>query len=242
MPYRRLPNTDSARIKALKKANSKGKDLPPFKLAYSQSTFQRVQMFLPTFEQTITLQKHAYSTQAKNNRDYQQKMKKAKLYISHFIQVLNLSVIREEMPSSAKNFFNLPKDNKKVPPLNTEEDIIKWGENLIAGENKRKQMGKAPITNPTIALVKVRYEAFIEAHNYQKTLKKNTARSQEKLVDLRKEADDIILNIWNEVEDSFKDLPDEVRREKAKDYGLIYVYRKNEIGKINFYNIQSNIG
>ena len=53
MPYRRLPNTDAARHKALTRAFEIGKELPPFKLAFSQSTFQRVQSFLPMFEKAM---------------------------------------------------------------------------------------------------------------------------------------------------------------------------------------------
>jgi len=47
MPYRRLPNTDSARIRAMKSALEKGKNLHPFKLAYSQATYVKLKTFLP---------------------------------------------------------------------------------------------------------------------------------------------------------------------------------------------------
>jgi hypothetical protein len=53
---------------------------------------------------------------------------------------------------------------------------------------------------------------------------------------LRPVADEIILVIWNEVEETFKELSDDLRREKAKEYGLVYVFRKSEIGKMNFYD------
>ena len=46
--------------------------------------------------------------------------------------------------------------------------------------------------------------------------------------ELRKDADEIILNIWNEVEERFSDLPDDLKREKATEYGLTYVYRPME--------------
>jgi hypothetical protein len=241
MPYRRLPNTDNARLKALKKAHVKGKEIPPFKLAFSQSTYQRVEMFLPTFEHNITLQKHAYSTQVQKNKDYLKKLKKAKLYISHFIQVLNLAIAREEMPASSRSFYGLEDYEKRVPALSTEAEIIDWGKKIIDGEALRIQKGQSPVTNPTIALVRVRYEAFMEAYNHQKTLKKNTHRQQDKLIELREEADDIILNLWNEVEDTFADLPEEEKREKAKEYGLVYVYRKNEIGKIKFFDFNRQV-
>lgn len=241
MPYRRLPNTDSSRLKALKSANAKGKELPPFKLAFSQSTFQKVQSFLSQFEHSMTLQKHAFSTQIQKNKEYLATLKKAKLYISHFIQVMNLSISREELPTITRMYYSLRENDKKVPLLNTESDIIEWGKNIIEGETKRIREGKTPITNPTVALVRVKYEQFMDAYNHQKTLQKNTAREQKKLSELRKYADDIILNIWNEVEDTFKDLPEDIKRDKAKEYGLVYVYRKNEIGKINFFDFNQSV-
>ena len=47
MPYRRLPNTDVARLRALRIAFEKGKELPPFQLAFSQTTLQKIQIESP---------------------------------------------------------------------------------------------------------------------------------------------------------------------------------------------------
>ncbi len=236
MPYRRLPNTDKARLKALNIALSKGKDLPPFKLAFSQKINQKIQNFLSCYENAMSFYQHAYSVQTKMNCEYVSSLKKARMYISHFIQVLNMAINRGEIQSSARKYFGLVKYESRIPPLNTEVDVIKWGELLINGEAKRLLDGNSPVTNPTIAIVKVRYEKFLEKYHYQKTLQKNTSRAWEKLSDLRKEADKIILQLWNEVEESFKDLPDELKREKAKEYGLVYVYRKNELSNISLFN------
>jgi len=235
MPYRRLPNTDSSRLKALKKALEKGKNLTPMDLAYKQSTFQRVRSFLPKWEKAITEHKNSYDIQIKNNKEYQKKLRKARLYISHFIQVVNMAIIRGELQSAVRVYYGIEKDNSKLPALNTETDTIEWGKRLIEGENKRKMSGYAPITNPTIAVVRVHYDNFQEAYNFQKTLQKNHARALNALADLRDEADDIILNVWNEVEDSYNDLPEDLKREKAQKYGLVYVYRKNEIGRISLF-------
>jgi hypothetical protein len=35
------------------------------------------------------------------------------------------------------------------------------------------------------------------------------------------------------VEETYRELPDELRRDKAKDYGLSYVFRKNELREIS---------
>ncbi len=236
MPYRRLPNTDKARLKALKTALSKGKELPPFKLAFSQKSNQRLQCFLDSYQNAIHVYKQTYMEQTKKNKQYSATMKKARIYLSHFIQVVNMAILRGDLSPDTRKHYGLTADDNRTPPLNSEVELIQWGEKLIRGEAERIMNGCSPITNPTIALVRVRYENFLDAHHHQKTLKKNTARTLEKISDMRSEADDIILQIWNEVEESFKDLPDDLRREKAKEYGLVYIYRKNEINSLNLYN------
>ncbi len=234
MPYRRLPNTDAARQKALLAANSLGKEIPPFKLAFSQNAFQKVQSFLPLFEKTMIEAKHSYENQVEKNKEFMASMKKARLYLSHFIQVINMAILRGELPVSERKFFGLDEDEKKTPDLHTESEIIEWGKKIIAGEDIRKAQGRSPVSNPTIAVVRVRYEQFMDAHTFQKTLQKNHHRAQEKLSSLRSTADEIILQVWNEVEEHFSNLPDNERREKAGQYGLQYVYRKNELQKLPF--------
>jgi hypothetical protein len=233
MPYRRLPNTDAARRKALSIANRLGREMPPFKLAFTQSTFQRVQSFLPLFEKTLQEAKSAYSTQVKRNKDYLRIQKKAKLYISHFIQVVNMAIQRGDLPEVERSLFGISENMQKLPPLNTESDLITWGEKLIHGEELRKGKGLSPITNPTIAVVRVRYEQFLDAYKSQKTLQKSYQRSQEQLVGLRKEADNIIVSVWNEVEKTFANLHDPEKRKKCEEFGLTYVFRKNETEKTN---------
>ncbi len=234
MPYRRLPNTDNARLKALQTALSKGKEIPPFKLAFTQKSFQKTQAFLTRFEKAILLHKQAQSRQIKNNKEYQKVLKKAKLFISHFIQVMNMAITRSELPASTRISFGFNEDDKALPMLVSEKDIIYWGKKLLDGESFRTLQRQTPITNPTIAVVKVRYEQFLEAHRFQQILKERNNRALEKLSALRDEANEIILNIWNEVESSYNDLPDNLKRERAKEYGLVYIYRKNEKDQITF--------
>ncbi|MFC2096326.1 hypothetical protein ACFLQ3_01335 [Bacteroidota bacterium] len=235
MPYRRLPNTDSSRLKALINALQKGKDLTPMDLAFKQSTFQRVSSFLPKWEKAIMEHKNTYDIQIKNNKEYQKKLKKAKLYISHFIQVVNMAIVRGELQASVRTFFGIEEDNGKLPSINTESDVIDLGKELLDGEIKRKMKGHSPITNPTIAVVKVHYDNFMEAYKFQKMLQKNHTRALNNLAELRDDADDIILNVWNEVEETYNELPEDFKREKAQEYGLVYVYRKNEIGRISLF-------
>lgn len=160
MPYRRLPNTDVSRLRSLKIAFVKGKELPPIKLAYSQATYNKVQNYLSQFEQALLMHRMAFNNQVIKSKDYINALRKAKLYISHFIQVINMGIIRGDVPSNIRSFYNLEEYDNRVPLLNTESDIIKWGECIIKGETERLRKGLPPISNPSIALVKVRFEDF----------------------------------------------------------------------------------
>lgn len=233
MPYRRLPNTDVARLRALKIAYIKGKEIPPFKLAYSTATYTKIQSFLPQFEHALVIHKNAYTNQVAKSKDYLALMKKAKLYISHFIQVVNMAIQRGDLANNVRSIYGIEGLENKVPQLNTENDILKWGETIIHGEMERTRKGMPPITNPTIALVKVRFEDFKDAYNFQKTLQKNNSRTLQDLAKMRNDADLLVAKLWDEVESSYAQLPDEVKREKSSQYGLIYVFRKNELRQIS---------
>ena len=215
MPYRRLPNTDASRLKALKKAFQIGKDLPPFKLAFSQSTFQRVQSFLPQFERAIQDHRRTFNQQIVKNKDYQMVQRKARMYISHFIQVMNMAISRGELTAATRAYYGLDEDDAKIPALVTEQDDLKWGESILTGEAKRTMKGLTPITNPTSAVVKVWYENFREACNNQKTVQKTNTKTVGELNEMRRQADSIIVQVWNEVENKFNDLPEEMKRKKA---------------------------
>jgi hypothetical protein len=236
MPYRRLPNTDNARLKALRIALNKGKEIPPFKLAFRQGTLTGIQGLLPSYENALSEHKNSYNLQLKKSKDYHKTMKKAKMYISHFIQIINMSIQRGETNASLRKDFGLPENDKKLPDLSTEEDILYWGHKLEESEQKRRMKGLSPITNPTMAVVKIHVDNFQDACMNQENLKKRVERAQESLNKKRNDADLLIQQLWNEVEDTFKDLPEDLKREKSSEYGIVYVFRKNELKNISLLN------
>lgn len=228
MPYRRLPNTDSARLRAMQSALDKSVNALPMDLPYSASTLQELRYFLPEFEQAIMMQRDVFERQTSKNKQHQESFRKSRLYISHFIQVLNFAIARGEMKPDTRKYFDLPEDETKLPQLNTENDVILWGKKLIDGEQKRIFEGLTPVTNPTIARVKVHYEDFVRLNISQKGLQDSNSKALAKISELRVKADRIILNLWNEIEDHFSDNPPVLKREKAAEYGVSYVFRKHE--------------
>ena len=88
--------------------------------------------------------------------------------------------------------------------------------------------GGVPIYNPTIAKVNVHYNIFKDAYHNQKTLQANTARNLEKVSTMREKADQIILDIWNQIEEAFKDCVPAEKLQRCMDFGVIYYYRTKE--------------
>ena len=155
-------------------------------------------------------------------------MNKAQMYLSHFIQILNFAILRGEHQKNIRKYFGINVNDNKLPSLNTEEEIINKGKQIIEGEHKRTQEGNPPLTNPNISLVKIHYEKFLDAYHYQKQLKESSSRAQLKVASLRGKADDFILDVWNQVEKSYKNYQPTEKRKQASSYGLVYIYRKNE--------------
>jgi hypothetical protein len=232
MPYRRLPNTDVARLRALRIAFEKGKELPPFQLAFSQATLQKIQSNLHIFEAAVQESRQAYNAQISKSQEYVKLLKKVKLYMSHFVQVTNMAIIRGDLNTTDSEYFGF-KHGHKVPSFNSEREVIAWGEKLIQGETLRIKNRLTPVVNPSIAVVKVWYEKFVDANLFQKNLQKNLQRSQKNLIGLRKIVDGIISQIWNEVEKHYQDQPEEVKRNNCKIYGIVYFFRKNELPASN---------
>ena len=230
MPYRRLPNTDQARVRALKavcEMADKSDDL--YEMPVDLKTLTAVRNFLPHFEAAQVYYKECFDRQSKEGRKHQNNVKTARLYVSHFIQVLNLAVIRSEVRRAHKEFYGLDPKSNTLPDLTSEAALVDWGRKIIEGENKRIAQGGIPIYNPTIAKVKVHYDIFYESYNRQKNLQALTERSLNELSAMRPEADALILNVWNQVEKKFEFVtPNEKRLEVCRNYGMIYYYRTSE--------------
>jgi len=228
MPYRRLPNTDQSRLRALRVVIQQEDNSAFNERIVNFKTILEARNFLTVFEKQLLQYQQTLENQVNANKRYQQIIHNARLYISHFIQVFNLAVIRGDIRKEHKQFYQLDPEIHNVPDLSTEQALLHWGKCIIDGENERIRNGGLPIYNPAIAKVKVHYEVFKEYKSTQKIHQNATNRNWEELDNLRKRGDDVILSIWNQVEAKFKDLPPFERLEKCRQYGLIYYYRKGE--------------
>ena len=93
MPYRRLPKTDQARLHALKKAVHRAGEVEFNQQAINYKTLIEAQRLLMQFENQVAQYHANVDTKVSDNKQYRHKVRNARMYISHFIQVLNLAAI-----------------------------------------------------------------------------------------------------------------------------------------------------
>jgi hypothetical protein len=228
MPYRRLPNTDQARLRALKTAQNKGAELPPMELAFSQKRLFDIKAFVPQYEQAIQQYQFSRDRQAKFGKSLSEHFKMSRMYLSHFLQVVNMAITRGELKPNVRTSYGLDQDNKAIPEISTEQQLIDWGKKVIEGDEKRMGQGGSRVFNPTIAMVRMRFEKFHENYDFHKDLLRTSQKMQDKVAIERETADQLIVNIWNEVEATFNNLDAEEKRSKASEYGVVYIYRPSE--------------
>jgi len=227
MPYRRLPTTDAARMRALRAAAIMAETTGLNRLAYSPQYIHPIRNLVQRLEGAQHEQTQARNNLMRLNRDFQPILTKTRLYLSHFIQVLNLAIQRGEIPNEARTFYNLPGDENRLPSLRTEQEILEWGEKIIEGENARIKTGGVPVMNPNIARVKVWYDQFKDSYYFQITASKSAKRANQKLQELRAEIDGLIKNVWDEVEKYFQEEAGDEVHDRAIQYGVVYVLRPN---------------
>ena len=76
--------------------------------------------------------------------------------------------------------------------------------------------------------MQVHFEVFKEYKSSQKLYQATTTRNWEELVKQRKNGDAIILDIWNQVEEYFRNETPYNKLKKCEKFGLVYYYRRNE--------------
>ena len=230
MPYRRLPNTDKARIRSLETAIAKMRNNDFYAPVLSPELFSKADKKLQQFKEAVERYVKSLDAQVSYSKSeaYQNKLKNAKMYVSHFLTVFNLCVKRGEIRAADRKFYSIPENSGELPDMSSDIAVIRCCENTIRGEKARVEKGGIPIYNPTIAKVTVHYELFKELYDKQCDLRQLTDETLMVVSLMRPQIDSIILDVWNSIENYFSDLTGEKKLKACREYGLIYYYRKGE--------------
>lgn len=228
MPYRRLPKTDRSRLKALKTLLDNNdiytvrerfiawKDINDAKTAYDK---------LLTAVKQYDLDKKA---QIRGHKNIEQLQRNATLYLSHFIQVLKMSIERGEIKKNVLQLYSLPDESNGQQNLQVIAQLLEIGPKVVEGEKTRIKNGGRPIYNPTIGMVSTHLDIFSEAYARSRKLQQRTRDTEARLKDMRPDIDALILKIWDQIETHFMGERVIDRVEQCEKYGVKYYYRRKE--------------
>lgn len=227
MPYRRLPKTDNARLVSLRKIVAM-ESWPINELPISTRLLQQAKAYLPVFDTLVQQYNMTFESRVESNKKYQVIIRNARMYVSHFIQVLNMAIMRGELKKEVKEYYQLIPEDYTIPDISTEEGIAEWGRNIIEGEQQRIENGGLPLQYPNIAKVKIYYDLFMESYQSQQTHRQSTSRNHKRVFVMRDQIDELILSIWDSIEEHYANLLPYARYTSCKKAGVIYYYRTGE--------------
>ena len=228
MPYRRLPKTDAARLKVLKTVLENNDIYTVRNRVVDWSVLNRCQ---PAYDRLLTAMeqyKLRMTAQKRSGSKIETLQRNAMMYVSHFLQVLLLAVERGEIKRSLLSLYGLSTDAQSLPQLKSSETLISVGEKVVEGEKLRQKKGGLPIYNPTIGKVATHLDIFRDAYLDYKRKKEITEKALANIQVLRPEIDEIILELWNQIEAYYAELPPETRFDACRKLGVIYYYRRHE--------------
>lgn len=226
---KKLPETDEDIIKALQIIINQEEMSRSEDKALSMEEIHNMRLFLFSFEGACFVFRQTENDEQKSQGIYDNYFNNAHMYVSHFIQVLQFTVMRKEMKMEVLSHYGFEKGKELVlPDLSTEDALLEWGAKIIEGERQRIYNGGIPLYNPAIAKVKVHYDIFKDNIHSLKVYKQNTCRSEDKMLGMRTKALEIIKKAWGEIEDKYKHLPYEVYASKLKAYGIQFSPQKGD--------------
>jgi len=228
MYLKRVPETDDGKIRALQAAVDREELNGDQEIILSAEEVEELRLFITSYESARFVLKQTVKDSAKSQTEYGELFKNAQMYVSHFIQVLQLTAIRNEikLETLSEDYGFEGGKELESPDLSTEDAIISWGEKIIQGEAKRMARGGYPLYNPAIAKVKVHYELFLDVVHSTKIYKQNMIRQQAVLYEMQKKAESMIRDIWSRVEEKYGNLPLQELSDVYQSYKISYHYQK----------------
>ena len=224
MPSRRLPRTVDEHKEAMRIAKAK-KDAaaPGDVLPITPEIIAVLLAFYPGFVAAINSTKLALSKQTAATRTKTLSFRKVALIISHYYQTLNNAIARGEIPQEHRNLYGLSLQDSRVPQMRSEAELSKWADNTISGDAMRVAQGGVAMAMPSAAQVQAAYTIYLADKASQSAMKEAFDRAQEGLNAMMTQARQLVKDIWNDVENTYRNDDDESRRRKAAEYGVVYV-------------------
>ncbi len=220
---RALPNSNIGRQSTIQVAKTKHDIVLPANDALTTPTATRLDSIFTNYNGAMTTVGTTQATQSTSAAAASTAFDKAKMFISHFIQVFFLGIDRGVYAKEQKAFYGMDVSQTALPRLVTIAEVLQWGERLKTGDPLRVTAGGAAMSNPTIAQCNTAYDDWVTKNNILNTDKEAHDTALEAVEAMNTEADHVILKVWDEVETFYNEETPSSKRANARLWGVVYV-------------------
>ncbi len=241
MPRRSLSNSNPKRYLALKTVYDRKAVTPVASLPITAATATRFDLFYPIYKTHYLEVQSALAAQSNLTNQIKTAKQAASWIVSDMIDTLQNAVRRGKFDASVRGLYGLPVTTPLRPPIDTDQQILSWGEQVHDGETARIAAGGDPITFPSLAEVDAAVNAFKDLNLQQAAAKDTYDNAQETLQNDNIEADKLILKLWNEIEAAFDEGNKPNVRRRAREWGVVYVPNAGETPSPDDYSIMGTV-
>ncbi|MEO5714274.1 MAG: hypothetical protein ABIT37_12375 [Luteolibacter sp.] len=229
MPFRQLPASDSTRSQALGAGLKKSAAVTGTARLISADTATRLATFVPKWEKEVTERADALGKQTAVTTALNLAGDKLRTTVSHFIQVFQFGVARGVFSPSGRAVYDLSVNEETVPGIVSEADLLLWADRIIKGDVRRVASFSEPaMAMPSAADVSTGLTAYNTELTLQTAAKDSLESEQSDVNKLRPEADQLIRDVWDEVEFALRQLESPTLRRRAREWGVFYALRPGE--------------
>ena len=170
MPFRRLPDTDATRGKALDAALKKSTATHESAHLISAGTAAALQTFCPQWQKETTDRADALGRQTAATSALDAAGQRLRTCASHFFQVFQLGVARGIYSPSGRAVFELSVNEETIPNLTTEADLLQWTDRIVKGDPRRvANFSELVMANPSAADVAAALTIYFKIHTHHAT-------------------------------------------------------------------------
>jgi hypothetical protein len=237
MAVRRLPNSHTTRLMALRVAFDRLPNVPATEVPFTAATLARINSFYPIYRGLDDQVSIALNAQTANTAQTAPFANAARMWVSHGFQALFNACDRGEFPQNVKTLYKRPVSGATVPDMRSEQAILEAAVDYITGETNRTAQGGDPITFPSLANIQQRVDAFRDSNMRQADHKNTYDLALEARAAQVADADKLILKMWNEIETAYNEGDRPSMRRKAREWGVVYVPSKGETPSAEDYSV-----
>jgi len=220
MAYRRLPTTDKARHLALEKMSEL---LNKDELGVLLKKERRIKELKSEFGDLLSKREQLAEHKKALNVQKNNLSNRLRLYISHYLQVINFSIERGEIDKMIRKHYGLEVNMGNLPELSSIDQLLFWVEKIKKGEHKRVSLNQPPISHPKVEKIEELKELLIVQQKNLLKIEQQIGKNKLNIANNRVKLDQFIKQTWNEIEAKFSNETIAVKQQKAVRYGVVYV-------------------